>query len=404
ALIRHFGFPIKKPRQEAIAEFNRLLAEILPAKPGSANADIEDTDHFHVDMANAVAALYAAEGTTLAPEKVEELRREFSHERCGIDVLRGLGISLTPVEEFLIANHLHYPVDMSNFAAIAQTSGLTAEELKLMLDTFIFCDVFENGNNAQRLSGWRGIDRQELAKTFELSDQFYGNKYPAFSQRPKQEMIKILRQGGEELRSVIFAGRPGITPDELDSEIAELSAVADKINNPMRYNFTGTIHTDGLWAQLVPEERDVLCTRVNYFGLRAVYFSPRITIHLLRRYIQQKAGYSVTERLVSGETLNIESDWMNQLIRFGVTTDEELIAMERVWDKLKQKEALDKDEKMLVYRYATFLSIDDDPDCASLIRAELDGGTFMGEYVGYRFATEESVSSRVGTGDTESEQ
>ncbi|MFA5088109.1 MAG: glycogen/starch synthase, partial [Candidatus Omnitrophota bacterium] len=212
ALIQQNGLPFKVAREDSL----KALDEFLEARPDLREYRIPEADYYHISLAQVLTEALRLKGQVLSRKEVEQIYREISHERYSVDLLEEKGIRLTPAERFLIVNHFYYPKDFKGLEEVAQSSGLTVEEMKLVLDILIFCDVFENGNNASKLFHWRAIKYQPLEKTFGFFERSYGDK--GLSKAPQEAMMRLLARRDASVLAIIRDGRPADSTDALKPE------------------------------------------------------------------------------------------------------------------------------------------------------------------------------------------
>jgi len=215
-LAKKYNLPVKANKEASL----KTLSDLFNKRPELARYRLKDDDKFYMSMANIIVKAEKIDGYILSDKQVEALHALFSHERYSINYLHERGIILTPAEEFLIVNHFYYPRDFKGLKEISKTSNLTTDELKLLLDTLIFCDVFENGNNRDKLVNIRNINNQPLQETFKIYKKFYGDK--GLSEKPKMAMIKLLKERDKETEQIICEGRQitSIPSEELEYAIS----------------------------------------------------------------------------------------------------------------------------------------------------------------------------------------
>ncbi|MDP8298494.1 MAG: hypothetical protein P9L88_01115 [Candidatus Tantalella remota] len=228
-VIKEYGLPTKSSPEKSLAALDALIKE----RPELAKYRLGDDKKFYLSMAYMIAGAYAADGAPITWDDLEKIAIEFSHERLGTDRLRQNGIILTPAEEFIINNHFFYPSDMMGIEEKAVAEGMTAEELKLLLDILIFCDIWENGNHATRLKLRRNIAYQPFVRTFELFGQFYGNT-SEIGPEPEQAMMRLVAKKDPAVVALLKEQRPDDSTDAIKAgeydEVAELLRVSERRN------------------------------------------------------------------------------------------------------------------------------------------------------------------------------
>jgi len=154
---------------------------------------------------------------------------EASHEYYDLDVLERKGISLNPVQRWLIANYTHYFDDTENLKPlepIAYSVGISAEELVLALDILVILDILENGTNAYKIKHTRPESiGQTLKQTFEFMDGRIDKLGIKNGKVVKDTVLELLLspQEGASLRAIIAQAREvNILPEE---ELDELRNV-----------------------------------------------------------------------------------------------------------------------------------------------------------------------------------
>ncbi|MBP7215934.1 MAG: FAD-dependent oxidoreductase, partial [Candidatus Omnitrophica bacterium] len=175
-------------------------------------------ERVHEAVGLRVAEVMRERGTPLPDEEIILLYPEISHELLALQRLSEAGITLTSAQKYLIINHLHYPQEFESLNQAAQDSQINIDSLKLLLDLLIFCDVFENGNNAERLLYQRGIEYQPFKRTFEIFDNAYGNKFDQFDKRPRSVMLALLKARDAQIVVLLNEGRPDDGADAIRDE------------------------------------------------------------------------------------------------------------------------------------------------------------------------------------------
>ncbi|MCX5710361.1 MAG: UTP--glucose-1-phosphate uridylyltransferase, partial [Candidatus Omnitrophica bacterium] len=213
-LARNYGLPANGSKKASLV----ALEVFLKKRPDLAAQVLTDESLWYMSMARVLAAICAQDGNHLTLDQIERYYAHYSHEYNGVRVLRErFGIKLAVAEEFLITNHFCYPEDPTEFEHVAKTSGITAKEIRLMLDILIFCDVWENGNNAERLMALRRIPYQSFATTFEKFDEFYGERV-ADKAGLRAAMIRLLVEGDSKIRETLIEARPVDSSDAIKAE------------------------------------------------------------------------------------------------------------------------------------------------------------------------------------------
>ncbi len=178
----------------------------------------ETRETYYPDLNKFLERIEKGKGSDLTEPEMEAARDIYGHGERAVQDIKVLGIEMPREVELLIKYH-QFPGEILNAEeSILGELSIGIEEFELLLTVLFTADIFENGNNADKMKWFRNNRPYEtFDKTFEFLAKAYG--WEKINEKRSLGALKdLLKEQKEELFNVFAEARQDteLLPDDIE--------------------------------------------------------------------------------------------------------------------------------------------------------------------------------------------